>query len=135
MLFVALFWRSKLKWCILSCLPVTRGESYQLPLHKASIRQSVSDFMKLLKASQLVSFWHRPYCTLTLNSNFAILKKNYYFSIRVKELFEPLVLRRKGNKWLLSLKAFSWETDLKIWFGRNKICCAEDNYSYRYMSN
>ena len=43
----------------------------------------------------MVVFCHRPYCTVALNSNFAILKT--LFSIRVKELFKPLVLQNKQN--------------------------------------
>ena len=39
------------------------------------------------------------------------------FSIRVKELFEPIVLRKKGDGFLLFLKAFSWETDLLVMLG------------------
>ena len=39
------------------------------------------------------------------------------FSIRVKELFEPLVLRKKGDEFLLFLKTFSWETDLWVMLG------------------
>ena len=42
------------------------------------------------------------------------------FSIRVKELFETIVLRKKKKKgdWLLLfLKAFSWETDLWVTLG------------------
>ena len=36
------------------------------------------------------------------------------FSIKVKELLEPIVLQKKGNGCLLFLKAFSWETDLWV---------------------
>ena len=40
------------------------------------------------------------------------------FSIRVKELFDPIVLRKKkGNRVLLFLKAFSWETDPRVTLG------------------
>ena len=38
-------------------------------------------------------------------------------SIWVKELFEPIVMPKKGDGFLLFLKAFSWETDLWITFG------------------
>ena len=48
-----------------------------------------------------------------MNSNFAILNQKL-FSIRVKELFEPIVLQKKGDGFLLFLKAFSWETDLWV---------------------
>ena len=86
----------------------------------------------------------------TLNSNFAILNTRI-FSIRVKELFEPIVLRQKGDGFLLFLKAFSWETNLWVILGSftvkkrkigkgnlyltenqwswNKICCAADNHN------
>ena len=42
------------------------------------------------------------------------------FSVRVDELFEPIVLRKKKKKgygFLLFLKAFSWETDLWVTLG------------------
>ena len=75
------------------------------------------------------------------------------FSIRVKELFEPIVLhtKKKGDGFLLFLKAFSWETDLWLtlgdfavkfrkigkenlnlienWLNRNKMWCALDNHN------
>ena len=65
------------------------------------------------------------------------------FLIRVKELFEPIVLKTKGDGCLLFLKAF-----LKIFcskkrkigkenlystknqLGRNETCCAEDNHNW-----
>ena len=47
-----------------------------------------------------------------MNSKFSILKKQILFSIRVKESFEPIRLRKKkGAGFLLFLKAFSLETD------------------------
>ena len=57
-------------------------------------------------------FAHRPLFTVTLNSNFAILKTSFFFSIGVKELLAPIVLERRGDRFLLFFKAFSWETDL-----------------------
>ena len=52
-------------------------------------------------------FVHRLYCTVTLKSNFAILKNLELFSMKVKELFEPVVLRKIGDGFLLFVKAFS----------------------------
>ena len=74
------------------------------------------------------------------------------FLIRVKELLEPVVLRKKGDRFLLFLKAFSWETDLWVTQGdlklkirkigkgnlyltknplsRNEMWCAADNHNY-----
>ena len=46
------------------------------------------------------------------------LKNLKLFPIRVKELFEPIVLRKKGDGFLLFLKAFSWETDLWVKLGK-----------------
>ena len=43
------------------------------------------------------------------------------FSIKVKELFEPIVLQKKGDGFLLFLKAFSWETDFWITLGDFKV--------------
>ena len=48
---------------------------------------------------------------------FRYLKNLKLFWIRVKELFEPIVLRKKGDGFLLFLKAFSWETDLCVTLG------------------
>ena len=74
------------------------------------------------------------------------------FSIRIKELSEPIVLRKKGAGFLLFLKAFSWETDLWVTLGDftvkkrkigkgnlyltenrlswNEMCCAADHNNY-----
>ena len=49
------------------------------------------------------------YCYLEFK--LCYLKNLNLFSIRVKELFEPIVLRRKADG---ILKAFSWETDLWV---------------------
>ena len=80
------------------------------------------------------------------------LKNPKLFSIRVKELFEPIVLKKKGDGFALFLKAFSWEIDLWVTLGdftvkkrkigkgnlyltenrlsRNEILCATDNHNY-----
>ena len=82
------------QWCI--ALHCTREESLCHLFLSTDIR-----------GHNWVHFAHRLWCTVTLNSNFAIL----LFSIRVKELLEPIVLW-KGDRFLLFLKTFSWETDL-----------------------
>ena len=48
-----------------------------------------------IKESQLRPCF--PIGHISLNSNFAILKIQKLFSIRVKELFEPIVLRKIGD--------------------------------------
>ena len=80
------------------------------------------------------------------------LKNLELFLIRVKELFEPIVLRKKADGFLLFLKAFSWEIDLSVTLGdftvknakigkgnlyltenglsRNEIYCAADIHNY-----
>ena len=45
------------------------------------------------------------YCYLEFKLRY--LKNQKLFSLRVKELFEPIVLRKKGDGFLLFLKAFS----------------------------
>ena len=87
-----------------------------------------------------------PWIQTSLSKNLKL------FSIRVKELFEPIVLRRKGDWFLLVLKAFSQEFDLWITLGdfkvkkckigkgnlylaenrisRNEMWCAADNHNY-----
>ena len=44
-----------------------------------------------------------------LEFKLSYLKILKLFSIRIKELFEPIVLRKKGDGFLLFLKAFSWK--------------------------
>ena len=55
------------------------------------------------------------YCHLEFKLRY--LKNLKLFLIRVKELFEPIVFRKKGDGFLLFLKAFSWETDLWVTLG------------------
>ena len=74
------------------------------------------------------------------------------FSITVKDIFEPTVLRKKADEFLLFLKALSLETNLWVTqgdftvkkckigkrnlsspenrLGRNEVWCAKDNHSY-----
>ena len=72
-----------------------------------------------LRGHNWVHFAHRLECIVIMNSNFAINLK--LFSIRLQELFELIVLRKKkkkkGDGFLLFLKAFSWETDLWVSLG------------------
>ena len=89
------------------------------------------------------------YCYLEFKLRY--LKNLKLFSVRVKELFEPTVFRKKGDGFLLFLEAFSWETDLWLTLGdftvkkckigrrnlyltknrssRNGILCAADNHN------
>ena len=68
-------------------------------------------------------FAHRllVYCYIEFKLRY--LKNLKLFSIRVKDLFEPIVLqkkkkkKKKGDGVLLFLKAFSWETDLWVTLG------------------
>ena len=48
---------------------------------------------------------HVMYCYHEFNLRY--LKNLKLFSIRMKELFEPIVLRKKADMFLLFLKAFS----------------------------
>ena len=57
------------------------------------------------------------YCYLEFKPCY--LKNLKLFSIRVKELFGPIVLRRKADGFLLFLKTFSWET---VHFGACLVC-------------
>ena len=63
---------------------------------------------EVVKESQLGEFY--PYCYLDFKLRY--IKNRKLFQIRVKELFEPIGLRGKGDGFLLFLKAFSWETGL-----------------------
>ena len=53
-----------------------------------------------LKGSQVDAFCHRPYCTVTLNQIFAVLKKKLI--IRVKESYEHILLW-KTRQWVKTL--------------------------------
>ena len=55
------------------------------------------------------------YCYLEFKLRY--LENLKLFSIRVKELFESIALRKKVDGFLLFLKAFSWETDLWVTLG------------------
>ena len=60
------------------------------------------------------------YCYLEFK--LCYLKNLKLFLVRVKELFEPIVLQKKRKKkkddgFLLVLKAFSWEIDLSVTLG------------------
>ena len=74
-------------------------------------------FNSFIRGSHLGAFC--PYAIVYWYLEFKLrsLKNLKLFSIRVKELFEPIVLRRKGDGFLLLLKAFSWETDLWVTLG------------------
>ena len=55
------------------------------------------------------------YCYLEFKLSY--LKNLKLFSIRVKELSEPIVLWRKGDGFQLFSQAFCWETDLWVTLG------------------
>ena len=107
-----------------------------------------------LKGSQLDAFCHRPYCTVDLNSNFAILKnwygfqleKNNYLNHHLCEekvtddcFFKSIFVRNRSlskARWFYAKKCKIGKGNLyatKNWVCRNEIYCAEDNHSY--MSN
>ena len=80
------------------------------------------------------------------------LKNQKLFSIRVKELFEPIVLKKKRRRlFAFFFKASSWKTDLWVTLGDftvinaklgrlrlkpenqlswNEMCCSADNHNY-----
>ena len=69
------------------------------------------------KGSQLSAFC--PYAIVHCYLEFKLryIKNLKLFSIRPKELFEPTVLRKKGDRFLPFLKSFSLETDLWVMLG------------------
>ena len=69
----------------------------------------------ILRGRNWVLFAYRPYCYLEFKLRYLTNLK--LFSIRVKELFKLIVLRRKGDGFLLFLKAFSSETDFWVTVG------------------
>ena len=100
-----------------------------------------------IKGSQLGAFCPLAIVLCYLEFKPCYLENLKLFSIRVKELFEPIVLRKKGDWLLLFLKAFSWETarwfygkEGKIgkgnlyltekWLSWKEMFCAVDNRNY-----
>ena len=77
--------------------------------------------MDLFKGSQLGAFAHRRLVYCYHEFKLRCLKNQKLFSIRVKELFEPIVLqkkkKKKGDGFSLFLNAFSWETNVWVTLG------------------
>ena len=61
----------------------------------------------VFKESQMGTFSSLVIVYCYLEFKLRYLKKLKLFSIRVKELFEPIVLRKKGDGFLLFFKGFS----------------------------
>ena len=76
-------------------------------------------FIVVLEVTTWCSPPHRPQCTVTLNSNFAIFKKSeIVFNKEVDQLSECAVLWNRGIGLKLYLyKAFPWETNLWVMLG------------------
>ena len=71
-----------------------------------------------IKGSQLGAFCPQATVFCYIEFKLCYMNTQKLFSIRVKELFEPIVLRgKKADGFLLFLKAFSWETDLRVTLG------------------
>ena len=71
----------------------------------------------IIKGSQLGAF-----CSYAIVYCYLEFKLRYHenlqlFSIRVKESFEPIILWKNVDGFLLFLKAFSWETDFWVTLG------------------
>ena len=81
-------------------------------------RTSHGPIPRPLRGHNCVHFAHRLKCTVTWNSNF--LRSLKLFSVRVNELFEPTVFRKKATSFCSFLKVFSWETKWSLsnarWF-------------------
>ena len=79
---------------------VFRGRVIVSSLLKQTKTETCLDIVAL-RGHNWQHFAHRPLCIVTLNSIFAIFKTWKMFSIRVKELYEPIVLWKKGDGlWL-----------------------------------
>ena len=99
------------------------------------------------KGSQLGAFFPKAIVYCYLEFKLHCLKNLKLFSIRVKGLFEPIALRNKADRFLLFLKAFSWESNLRVtlddfgkkhkiwkgnlyltenWLSRNEMWCVTD---------
>ena len=71
-----------------------------------------------LRGHSWVHFAHKAIVYCYLEFKLRYLKKLKLFSIRGKELFEPIGLReKKADGFLSFLKAFCWETDLWVTLG------------------
>ena len=104
-----------------------------------------------LRDHNWVHFTRRLLCTVILNSNFAILKKPEIVFNKSKRIIWAYSFMKRGDGFLLFLKAFSWETDLWVtlgdfavkqrkirkgnlyltenWLSRNEMWCATDNHN------
>ena len=92
-----------------------------------------------LRGHNWVHFAHRLWCNGTLNSNLAILKNLKLISIRVKELFEPILLRKKatckigkGNLYLTLIYPVHFE-DVPCQSGVNHIYEGKNDYVSRQV--
>ena len=97
----------------------------------------------LLRGHNWQHFAHRPQCTVTLNSKFAIFKTWKLFSIRVKELNEPIVLWKKRRRVIalfisiflrnLSLSNARWFYGKKRKIGKGNLYLTENPLSGNEM--
>ena len=86
---------------------------YIVVIEKNCVKCSVSKKMWLVATKVTTG------CILPIGYSLPWFKLRYLknlrsFSIKGKDLFEPLVLRTKAAKILLFLKAFPWVTDLTL---------------------
>ena len=120
-----------------------------LPNSKSWVSESVS--VNELKGHNWVHFAHRLLVYCYLEFRFHYLKNLKLFSIRVKELFEPIVLQKKSwwvfalfksiflrNRYLSTTRQ-SYGKKRKIkkgkpyltenWLSKNEMWCAADNHN------
>ena len=84
------------------------------------------------KKKNILHIGHIVHCYFEFKLTY--LKNLKLFSIRVKELFDPIVLRKKkkkGDWFLLFLKAFSRETDL--WVTLGDLAVKKQNFEGEYV--
>ena len=132
------------KQCLKTCRPTNSMSKFQRCLLQRNIL--------VLRGYNCMLLAHRPYCTVTLNSNYSYLKNLKLFTIRVKELSEPIVLWRKGDgflplfisiflrnrslsdaRWFYGKKRKIGKGNLYLteyWLSWNEMYCASDNHNY-----
>ena len=105
------------RWKTFSALPSPKSWPQSAARKKSCNSKATWVIIIIIKGSQLGAFCSEAivYCYHGFKLHY--LKNQKLFSIRVKELFWPIVMWKLGNRFLLFLKAFSWETDLWVTLG------------------
>ena len=118
---MGVWWSQKTRiiWVKFSFLPFFRTQKWSIfatvgsSVWLYSLNSTLKPNNLILKRSQLGAFCPQDIVYCYHEFKLRYLKNQKLFSIRVKELFESILLQ-KSDRFLLFLKAFSWDTDLWV---------------------